>query len=237
VREIDLEERLVERIATGQWRAGDRLPDERALAREYDAGRHVVKEAVGSLIRRGLLRRDDHRGLFVARPKVVHDLRQVTGFSDQMDAEGLPAGARLLNVMVLVAPPRVAAALGLDDGARAVKIERVRYAARVAMTLEETWLPDGLFPDLSELGLTGSIYALMRDCYGRGPVRAVERLEAVPARANEAKLLHIPAGAPLMLVERTAYDDDGVPVEFARDRHRGDRATFVVESVPRLPVG
>ena len=43
-------------------------------------------------------------------------------------------------------------------------------------------------------------------------------------------------GSPLMLVERVAYAADGPAVEWARDRHRGDRARFVVEvrAVPSL---
>ena len=231
MREIDLEEMLAERITTGELKPGERLPSEKELGREYDAGRIAVREAVGSLIRRGLVHRDDHKGLFVARPKVEHDLRTPAGFSEQMDAAGLEAGARLISAMVLVAPPRVAAALELEPGGRVAKIERLRYASHVPMTIEEAWLPDKLYPDVIGLGLTTSLYALMRECYARGPARATERLEAVQARAPEAKLLHVPVGSPLMLVERIAYDEDGTPVEYAKDRHRGDRASFVVESL------
>jgi len=77
--------------------------------------------------------------------------------------------------------------------------------------------------------LSGSIYDLMREEYGLEPVRAVERLEPVVARSHEAKALSIEVGAPLMLVERTAYAADGTPVEFARDRHRGDKARWIVK--------
>jgi DNA-binding GntR family transcriptional regulator len=38
-----------------------------------------------------------------------------------------------------------------------------------------------------------------------------------------------------MLVERTAYAADGAAVEHAHDRHRGDRARFVVEVAPEVP--
>ena len=231
MREIDLEEALAERITSGELKPGSRLPSERELGREYDAGRLAVKEAVGSLIRRGLIRRDDHKDLRVARPKVQHDLRTAAGFSEQMTAAGLEASARLLNAIVLVPPPRVAAALRLDEGERAAKIERLRYASKMPMTLEEAWVPDRLYPDITGLGLTSSLYALMRECYARGPVRAEERLEAVAARAPEAKLLHVPVGSPLMLVERTAYDEDGTVVEYAKERHRGDRTTFVIGSL------
>lgn len=47
-------------------------------------------------------------------------------------------------------------------------------------------------------------------------------------------MLAIKPRAPLMLVERTSYDRSGTPVEFARDRYRGDRARFAVELTPAL---
>ena len=34
-------------------------------------------------------------------------------------------------------------------------------------------------------------------------------------------------------VSHDALSEDGVPVEYAQDRHRGDRARFVVEVAPR----
>ena len=46
------------------------------------------------------------------------------------------------------------------------------------------------------------------------------------------RALDVPEGAPLMLVERIAYTADGTPVEFARDRHRGDRARFELRVRP-----
>jgi hypothetical protein len=64
-------------------------------------------------------------------------------------------------------------------------------------------------------------------------VRAVERLEPIHATAPDARALNVRPRSPLMLVERIAYDADGTPIEFARDRHRGDRARFVIEVAPR----
>ena len=77
----------------------------------------------------------------------------------------------------------------------------------------------------------------MREVYGLGPVSAVERLEPVAARPHDAQALGVKEGCPLMLVERTAYAAAGLPVEFARDRHRGDRARFVVRVVPDEQLG
>jgi GntR family transcriptional regulator len=232
---MQIEQQLADAVLAGRMRPGDRLPTERELAERLCVSRMTVRQALASLERRGLVDRGVGRGTFVAEPKVEHDLRTVAGFTAQLERAGLEPAARLLRAAVEPAPPATAQALGLQPGAPAVHVERVRTGAGRPLTLEDSWLPDALFPGICELPLDGSLYALMRDRYDREPVRAVERLEPVPARAGEARLLGVARRAPLMLVERTAYARDGTPVEFARDRHRGDRARFVVEVAPEVP--
>jgi GntR family transcriptional regulator len=227
VRPFELEEELADRISAGDLRPGQRMSD-RELARDHDIGRLGARQVLGGLSRRGLVELREHHEAIVTRPKVEQTI-SVAGFSEQMERAGLEPASKLIGATTLVAPPKVAAALQLDRSERVTKIERVRYASKVALTIEEAYLPEKLFPDIAELSLTGSIYELMRECYGRGPARATETLEAVPARDLDAVRLHVPVGAPLMLVERTAFDADGTPVEFSRDRHRGDRARFAIE--------
>ena len=76
--------------------------------------------------------------------------------------------------------------------------------------------------------LDGSLYELLEVRYGLRPHRARESLEPVTAGIREAEALLVDVGAPLMLVERTAYARSGEPVEFARDLFRGDRTKLVV---------
>jgi GntR family transcriptional regulator len=232
---MQIEQQLAAAIAAGSLPAGGRLPAERELAEELAVSRMTVRQALTALAQRGLVERGVGRGTFVAEPKVEHDLRHVAGFTAQMERAGLEPGARLVRAAVAPAPPAVAAALGLEPGAPAARIQRVRSGAGRPLTLEDSWLPDALFPGLCELDLGGSLYALMRDRFGRGPVRAIERLEPVAAGAAEARALGVARRSPLMLVERTAYAADGAAVEYARDRHRGDRARFVVEVAPEVP--
>jgi GntR family transcriptional regulator len=78
--------------------------------------------------------------------------------------------------------------------------------------------------------LDGSLYELMRGRFDEVPVRALERLEPALARADEAEALGIGPGAPVMLVERTAYSASGRPVERSHDVFRGDRMRIVWES-------
>jgi GntR family transcriptional regulator len=230
-----IEDQLAARIASGELPGGERLPPERELAESLGVSRMTVRQALSSLAARGLVERGVGRGTFVARVKLDHDLRQVAGFSEQLQRHGVEPGAKLLSAESAAAPKDVASALGIEPGSAAYRIQRLRYGGGVPLALEDTWIPAAPFPGLLDLGLTTSLYDLMRDLYRLGPVRAVERLEPVLARAHEAKALDVAEGSPLMLVERTAYAADGTAVEFAHDRHRGDRARFTIQTAADAP--
>jgi phosphonate metabolism transcriptional regulator PhnF len=231
-----IEETLADQIGSGDLRVGDRLPAERDLCDRWDVSRGTIRQALDALAARGLVERGVGRGTFVAAGKVEVRLHDVAGFTEQMARAGVQAHARVLRAGVRSAPEQVAAALGIDVGAAVVRIERLRLAGRLALTLEDTWIPSERFPGIEELDLRGSVYALMRDLYGHEPARVVETLEPVVAQRHSAELLGVAPGSALMLVERTAFDADNVPVEYAHDLHRGDRARFVVEAAAPLPV-
>jgi DNA-binding GntR family transcriptional regulator len=227
-----IEERLAGRIEGGHLAVGERLPPERELAEWLGVSRMTVRQALGALAARGLVERGVGRGTFVRAPgKVLHDLNGALGFTERLGLQGIAAGAEVVMCGEESAPAPVAEALELEPAAPTLRIQRVRSAAGRPLALEDSWLPAARFPGLLERDLAGSLYALMRDGYGLEPIEAVERLEPVLARAHEARLLGLPEGAPLMLVERLARAADGAPVEFASDRHRGDRSRFVVHTV------
>jgi GntR family transcriptional regulator len=226
---VQIEEQLAERIASRELAAGERLPPERELAKGLGVSRMTVRQALGSLDARGLVERGVGRGTFVAHRKLDHDLTRVAGLTERLERQGLEPGARVLEVVEREASWAIAAGLELEPGRPVVRIRRLRLGSGVPLALEDSWLPGERFPGIAGRDLSGSIYELMREGFGLEPVRAVERLEPVVARPHEAKALKIEVGAPLMLVERTAYAADGTPVEFAHDRHRGDKARWIVK--------
>lgn len=201
---------LEQAIADGELAPGDRLPAERALAEAHGVSRMTIRRALESLESRGLLRRSIGRngGSFVAQPKLERDLGTFSGLSEQLARQGVAAGARVLS------------ARATEDG---IEIVRVRLADGEPFALERSTFP-ARFRYLLERDLTGSLYELLGD---DAPVRAVERIEPVLAGDEEAAALRVRPGAPLMLVDRLAYDDAGELVETARDVFRGDRTRIV----------
>jgi GntR family transcriptional regulator len=227
-----IEERLAEAITGGDLGAGDRLPPERVLAERFGVSRMTLRQALDSLEHRGLLIRTRGRkgGTFVAEPKIERDLTTVAGLTQQLRRQGHQAGARVLSAREGPAGRRTAEALALAPGEAVYEVIRVRLSDGAPLALERSLFPSARFPGLLDHRLEGSLYELVERQYGERPARAVERLEPVVAHAREAEILQVTAGSPLMLVERTAYDGSGIPIEYARDLFRGDRTRVLVES-------
>jgi len=225
-----IEDWLADAIAAGRLAPGDRLPTEQDLAAWLGVSRMTLRHALGELAQRGLVIRAVGRsgGTFVAEPKVEQDLTVLAGFSEQLRRHGLVAGARVLAAAEIKASPAASAALEISVGAPVYEVRRLRLAGGQPILIEHSLFPAERCPGLLSYRLDGSLYELLDEKYGQRPHRAKESLEPVCAGVREAEALGVAEGAPLMLVERTAYSRAGRPLEFAHDLFRGDRTKVVV---------
>ncbi|NBE93564.1 GntR family transcriptional regulator [Nonomuraea sp. KC401] len=234
---VQIERWLLESISSGELAPGDRLPGERELAGRLGVSRMTLRQALATLERDGVLVRVPGRagGAFVAEPRIECDLTGLTGFTEQIRRAHLRAEARVLVAATVPAPAAVARALRVPPGSPVHEVARVRSAGRLPLALERSYFPD--LPGLLDHDLTGSLYTLLAARYDLAPRTAVERLDPVIARPSEAADLGMTPGAPLMLIERTAYAAGGRPVEFARDLFRPDRVRISVRSGVTGPAG
>lgn len=219
-------------IVSGELQPGDRLPPERELARWFGVNRLTLRQALANLEHSGLIRRAVGRrgGTFVAEPTVERDLSNLAGFSEQARRVGLTAGAVVLQARAQAAAGAVARGLELNEGEPIYEVVRLRLANSRPVVLESSSFPAERFAGMLEETLDGSLYELLASRYRARPCRAVEKLEPVQADSRTAQLLGVNRGAPLLAVERIAFDAAGAAVEFARDLWRGDRTRMVVWS-------
>jgi GntR family transcriptional regulator len=219
-------------IASGELRPGDRLPPERELAGWFGVNRLTLRQALADLEQRRLIRRAVGRrgGTFVAESTIERDLTTFAGFSEQARRHGLTASAMLLHAEQVAACEEVARGLEVAPGSPVFEVARLRLANGRPIAIESSSFPGERFDGLLDEPLDGSLYELLTVRFGARPCRAVETLEPVRADAGSAHLLGLSRGAPLLLVERVAFDEAGRPVEFAKDLFRGDRTRVVVWS-------
>lgn len=219
-------------IAAGELAPGERLPSERELAARFGVNRLTLRQALAALERRRLIRRAVGRrgGTFISEPRFERDLTSFAGFSEQARRHGVIASAVVLEAKRMTATDAVARALEIETAAPVFRIERLRLAAGQAAARESSSFPAERFPGLLDEPLEGSLYELLTRRFGIRPCHGRENLEPISADREMARLLDVPSGAPLLRVERVAFDEAGVPVEHARDVFRADRTRFVVWS-------
>jgi len=224
--------RLVDLIASGDLRGGQRLAAERDLAVELGVSRSTLRQALGALEADGVVRRVPGRGggTFVSAPKVDRDLSRIVGVPSLLRDQGFLAGTRVMSAAVVTADGLTARALRLDPGAFVLDVVRIRLADGSPISLEHARFPAERFPDLLDQALGGSIYELIEQRYGVSPAEAEERIEVVPAGTDEASVLGVEAGAPLLSITRRTVDDADVPIEFSHDLFRADRTQVSVRT-------
>lgn len=238
---VRIEEWLERLISSGQLKLDDRLPSELDMAGALGVSRMTLRQALNALEAKGLLARKRGRwgGSFVTKPRFDYELSGLPGFTEQMRRANALAGARVIEAATVNPAPEVREALQLLRRQKVHRIVRVRSANGEPVAVEVNSYPAGMFPDLLSGALTGSLYALLRG-FGHPPFSATEVLEPVVASPEFANLLWMAEGSPLMLVQRTAYDRDGHPVEHSLDYFRPDRMRITLrtqaDGAPRAEV-
>lgn len=229
---VRIEQWLTSAITGGELVPGSKLPREELLAASLGVSRMTLRQSLATLESLGTIVRKPGRlgGTFVSEPKIVCDLTGLAGFTEQMRRAHVRAGARVVSATTKPAGRTTSRALGLDRGGLVHEVIRVRSANREPLALEQACFPAALFPDLLSHRLSGSLYTLLTRSYDHAPHTATEILEPVTATAEEARLLSVDEGSPLMLIERTAFTASGVPVEFARDVFRADRTRITIRT-------
>lgn len=232
-----LEEWFREQLANGALQPGQQVPSEAELCQAFRVSRTVVRQALDDLVNEGLLYRRKGKGTFVAKPKIRESLVQkLTGFYQDMVDRGFTPVTRVLEQTVVPASKLLAERLSIPTGEQVIKIDRLRFINNEPLVFVTTYIPYAMCPGLLHEDLTNqSLYAVLEEKYGLEIVRGRRTLEAVAASEQDAALLEISPGAPIVLLKSVSYLRDGRPVEYYEAKHRGDRSQFEVELIRVRP--
>jgi GntR family transcriptional regulator len=225
-----IEASLRDRIRNGALRPGAQVSPEPELMAEYGVSRATVRQALSGLVSEGLLEIRRGLGTYVTAPRFEHTIGGFYSFSREIERHGLRPGTRVLRLWKEPAADPVAEALGLAAGTEIVALRRLRLAGPDPLVVETSHLPALRFPGLEAIDFTKvRLYDTLMNAYGCRPTRARETFEPVLLTADEAALLDQSRGDPALQVERVAFDQDDLPIEFCRSTVRGDRYRYSVE--------
>jgi len=200
-------------IERGDIRVGERLENEVALAERWGLSRPTMRQAIRHLVDKGLLVRQRGVGTQVVRRRVQRQV-QLTSLYEDLQSSGQQPSTTVLTLARVPADELVAERLGLPAATEVVHLERLRRARGVPLAILRNWLPVEVAGTISAAELEkNGLYASLR-ARGSTVHSAQQRIGARAASAEEARLLDVRRGAPLLTMERIASDDRARPIEW-----------------------
>lgn len=232
--------RIIEHYVENNLSPGDMLPGERMFEEHFRISRITVRRAAGDLVASGKLVRVRGRGTFVASTPMTSSTGLLS-FSEQMRAEGLRPGSIIVLASRSVPPPETVRffaggdqdsevalrpagdePVDLNTQMRHAHVRRVRLANGVPVSIDDGWYNIRLMPSLLENDVYNSMYDIMSTHYDCPVTETVQTSSAVCADSEQAGLLEVSVGAPLLRVLRQSYSR-GRPVEWCVSFYRTDR--------------
>jgi GntR family transcriptional regulator len=218
-------------IEHGALAPGDLLGNEMEIAARLGLSRPTVRQAMQSLVDKGLLVRRRGVGTQVVHSQVKRPL-ELSSLYDDLDSAGQSPATKVLRNEILPASADVAAALGIPEGGDVTVLERLRLTHGEPVAYLCNYLPATLLHlDTAGLEATG-LYRMMRAA-GITLHSARQSVGARTASAAEGELLDDPEGAALLTMRRTAYDDTGRAVEYGTHVYRAARYAFEFQLLMR----
>src|SRR5215208_6593314 len=130
-------------IESGELPPGSRLDGELAFADQLGVSRPTLRRAIEYLVDRGYLVRRRAVGTQVVHPKVRRPMALSSLYEDLATSRKNPR-TKVLSIARVQASDAAAHALGLEDGAEVLAMERLRYADGQPLAVMRNWLPLGL---------------------------------------------------------------------------------------------
>ena len=194
---------IQDRILSGAWPPGHRVPAEHELMAEYGCSRMTVNKALAPLAEAGLIVRRKRAGSFVARPKIHSAVLDIPDIQAEVTARGEPYGYELLARTARVAKSDEAQALDLPGRARVVALTCLHRAAGQPFALEERLISLSAAPEAEHLDFTETPpggWLLSHVPW----TEAEHRISAVSA-GKAARLLGLHAEAACLVLERLTW--------------------------------
>lgn len=214
-----------ERIVSGEYGPGDRLPSEAELCALYAVSRMTARRAITLLARDGVVVTENGRGTFVKAPELASATFDLGSLRRLVDDDATTV--KISEARIVPSSPRVSGKLALDPGSPVVAIKRIiRSAGEPVFFHTEYLVFDPRRPLVeAEYGVT-ALRDLLANAGGPGLKYGRLKLHASNLTEAEAVYLDEAPGVPAWVLEHLFFDFEDRPVSWGRFIGRADRLDF-----------
>lgn len=233
---LQLKSLIIEKIETGEYAQGTRIPSEQELCDLYDISRPTVRQAINELTAGGYLFREKGIGTFVCKPRKTIDLRNYSGFTDSVLDSPLPGQKNILSMEKVSQDTckRLGEIFTISPHASA-EFACIQYITRqddTVLSANISYIPLSIFPHiLADLEQKKTSVDILKGKYPYLPTRARSSLEVVFAQQEDSNLLQIPQGTPLIEIQNILYNKTQQAVEYIIAKYRADESRFIFENM------
>lgn len=210
-------------LASGEYVPGRLLPSESDLSEQFSASRVTVRRALELLRDEGLVSARQGFGWFVSSAPVRQTLGRLATIEDQMAQSGMDPQRRILEFAFVPATPKVRQILGSDQ---VLRVRRLNLADGQPFAVVTVWCPAELAQDLSRSDVERSPFYELLHVRLSG---ATQTIGADAVGPQDAALLGVPAGSPVLRCERITADEQGRSVLYSEHLFPAHRTEFVVD--------
>lgn len=196
-----LAEVLLERIKSGEFPPGSRIPSETTLSESYGIGRPTARQATDVLVRKQILIRKRGAGTFVQnRPEEV-DLFSLAGTISSFHKKGILLKAEIVE------PIKKQSVQGDPENpfseSEAFFLSRISRVDGLPVLFEDIYLHPKLFAGIDRFDLTGrSLSQIVDEQYFMRPIGGKQNFRVFFPKGEKARLLAVHPYTPILLVKR-----------------------------------
>ncbi|MBN1537358.1 MAG: GntR family transcriptional regulator [Anaerolineales bacterium] len=213
---LQLTAQLIRMIEEGELKPGDKIASERELSETLRVSRITARLAIQELYKSGLIYRERGRGTFVAESK-MRNVQGFTSFTENMKKRGMQPGSQILQQDVIPAEETLARQLHIYPGDPTLHLVRLRTADGKPLAIQYAHIPLKLCQGLEKEPMANqSLFAVLRTKYSVYPAWTEAIVEAGSALSEEARLLNIKQGEPVLVVRGITFSETFDIVESVR---------------------
>ena len=211
-----IKKRITESLVMGLWHPGQSIPSEINLSQSYNVSQGTVRKAIDELTAEKILIRRQGKGTFVATHNEENNqLRFLRLTSNLGNKEKLDN--QLLSFEKEKASNGLAKILGINNASTTISMKRVLTFNQKPLILDLIKVPASSFRGLTAekvIEKKGSMYRMYEADFGIQMVQANEKIKAIKASNEAAKILGVAVNTPILSVERISYTYDSRPIEW-----------------------
>ena len=200
----DIENYLKNRIESGQLKVGYQIDEEDELSKKFNVSKLTVNKALANLANEGYLLRVKGKGTFVKKRSWGEQAvdRRYHSLSEDIIMQGKVPGAKLIEYKVILGndAPEIADIFAIEKTDLIHYFVRVRTADDIPVAISYSYISAKEVPYIDVNILDGgSLWRFLADSGFEGTEKSYYRIEAVKATREQALLLKIEEGEPLLL--------------------------------------